>query len=65
VRVTLRRKVRNGSEGPEYVNHDVAWPAGWPLPTANDIVSGGPLAGWVEHVEYDTDAARVLIVLRP
>lgn len=62
IRVTVRRRVRNQDEP---VTHDLLWPKGWPLPQSGDIVTAGPIAGWVEHIEFDADAQRIIIALRP
>ena len=60
IRVTIRRK--QSREDP--IDHDVLWPTGWPIPSEGSIVAAGPVAGWVDHIEFDVDAVRVLILLR-
>ena len=60
IRVIVQRRIR----GEEPVTHDVLWPKGWPLPEVGTIVHAGPLAGWVEHLEFDLDGERILLVLR-
>ena len=60
LRVTIRRRLRVG----EHMEEDVTWPKGWPLPDAGAIVSGHTVAGWVEHVEMDIVAQRIIVVLR-
>jgi hypothetical protein len=60
IRVIVRQKVR----GADPLDHDVLWPKGWPLPEVGSVVMAGPLAGFVEHIEFDLDAARILVILR-
>ena len=60
MRVTVSRKQMNQPA----MTEDVLWPKGWPLPTSYDIVAAGALQGFVEHIEFDTDAERILIALR-
>lgn len=62
VRVQVRQYDRRLSDT---VFEDVLWPKGWPLPEAGSVVSGDTLGGWVEHVEFDLPAQRVVIILRP
>ena len=44
---------------------DILWPKGWPLPEPGTILHGDVLAGWVDHVEFNVPAQRILVVLRP
>ena len=60
IRIVIRQKQR----GADPIDHDVLWPKGWPLPEVGSVVMAGPMAGFVEHLEFDVDAARVLVVLR-
>ena len=60
IRVLIRQRHR----GEEPTDHDVLWPKGWPLPEVGSVVAAGPVAGFVEHIEFDVDAARILVVLR-
>ena len=59
IMVTVRRRERGG-----HIDEDVVWPKNWPLPGAGSTVAAGPLSGFVEYVEFDVDAQRILIVLR-
>ena len=61
IRVSVMKKRRDDAPLAE----DVLWPKNWPLPNTYDTVLAGPVAGFVEHIEYDLDSERVVIWLRP
>ena len=61
IRVEVRQRVRNGTE----ITEDVLWPKGWPMPESGMIFKGDTLAGWIEHVELDLPAQKIVVILRP
>lgn len=60
MRVIVRMRRRN--EAP--LEEELLWPKGWPLPDSGAVFSGAVVGGWVEHVEFDVVAQRVIVVLR-
>ena len=60
IRVIVRMRQRGGDP----IEEDLLWPKGWPLPDSGSIFSGHTIGGWVEHVEFDVVAQRVIVVLR-
>lgn len=44
---------------------DVLWPKGWPLPESGMVFLGEVVSGWVEHIELNLPAQRVIVILRP
>lgn len=59
IQVTVRQRVMR-----EWVTEDVTWPKGWPLPDQGSVFQGKTLQGWVEHIELDVVAQRIIVVLR-
>jgi hypothetical protein len=47
-----------------FIDEDMLWPKGWPIPEPGQVVAAGVLKGFVEYVEFDVDAQRVLVYLR-
>lgn len=60
----IRVIVRQRQRGHDPIEEDVLWPKGWPLPDSGSVFSGAVVGGWVEHLEWDVVAQRVIIVLR-
>jgi hypothetical protein len=60
LRVLARR--RDVVDG--WLEEDVLWPKNWPLPAAGSIFSGHVVAGFVEHVEFDLPAQRLIVKVR-
>lgn len=60
-RVTVMKRAHRDHDA---ILVDVLWPKGWSLPEPGSTVSAGVLKGFVEYVEFDVDAQRILVVLR-
>jgi len=59
IQVTVRQRYMG-----KWMEEDVTWPKGWPLPEQGAVFQGYTLQGWVEHIEMNVVTQRVIVVLR-